>query len=44
MMRVAIDGSAIPKQMAGAGVYTYQLIRALGGLKTEHEFVALSGR
>ena len=43
-MRIAIDGSAIPRQMAGAGVYTYQLARALAGLETEHEFVVFARR
>jgi glycosyltransferase involved in cell wall biosynthesis len=41
-MRIAIDGSAIPKQMAGAGVYTYQLTRALAALKADHEIVAFA--
>jgi glycosyltransferase involved in cell wall biosynthesis len=41
-MRIAIDGSAIPRQMAGAGVYTYQLIRALAKVETEHEFVTFA--
>jgi glycosyltransferase involved in cell wall biosynthesis len=31
-MRIAIDASAIPRSMAGAGVYTYQLTRALAAL------------
>ncbi len=43
-MRIAIDGSAIPRQMAGAGVYTYQLTRALAGIETEHEFVVFARR
>ena len=41
-MRIAIDGSAIPKQMAGAGVYTVQLVRALAQIATEHEFVVFA--
>ncbi|MCH7579534.1 MAG: glycosyltransferase family 4 protein [Chloroflexi bacterium] len=41
-MRIAIDGSAIPKQMAGAGVYTFQLVRALAQIATEHEFVVFT--
>ena len=41
-MRIAIDGSAIPKQMAGAGVYTFQLVRALAQIATEHEFVVFA--
>jgi glycosyltransferase involved in cell wall biosynthesis len=36
-LRIAIDASAIPKQMAGAGVYTYELIRALAALGSRHE-------
>jgi glycosyltransferase involved in cell wall biosynthesis len=36
-LRIAIDASAIPRQMAGAGVYTYQLVRALAGQLGEHE-------
>ncbi len=41
-MRIAIDGSAIPKQMAGAGVYTFQLVRALAQIESEHEFVVFA--
>ncbi|MEX0786957.1 MAG: glycosyltransferase, partial [Dehalococcoidia bacterium] len=36
MLRIAIDGSAIPRRMAGAGVYTYQLVRALAALPGQH--------
>lgn len=36
-MRIAIDASAVPRQMAGAGVYTYQLVRALAELPGEQE-------
>jgi glycosyltransferase involved in cell wall biosynthesis len=36
-LRIAIDASAVPKQMAGAGVYTYQLVRALAHLGCQHE-------
>jgi len=43
-MRIAIDGSAIPRQMAGAGVYTYQLVRALGRLNTEHQLAVFARR
>lgn len=38
-MRIAIDCSAVPRQMAGAGVYTYQLVRALTEADTEHELI-----
>ena len=38
-MRIAIDCSAVPRQMAGAGVYTYQLVRALAEADTEHELI-----
>ncbi len=41
-MRIAIDGSAIPRQMAGAGVYTYNLIRALAATESEHQFVVFA--
>jgi glycosyltransferase involved in cell wall biosynthesis len=41
-MRVAIDGSAIPQSMAGAGVYTYQLVRALAALPDRPEIVVFA--
>ena len=37
MLRVAIDASAMPRQLAGAGVYTYQLVRALAATPGDHE-------
>ena len=40
--RIAIDATAIPRQMAGAGVYTYQLARALAETPGEHRIVALA--
>jgi glycosyltransferase involved in cell wall biosynthesis len=41
-MRVAIDGSAIPPAMAGAGVYTCQLARALAALSDGPELVVFA--
>jgi glycosyltransferase involved in cell wall biosynthesis len=41
-LRIAIDGSAIPARMAGAGVYTYQLVRALAELPREHRLVVFA--
>ncbi len=41
-VRIAIDGSAIPRQMAGAGVYTYELIRALAKASGEHTLVVFA--
>ena len=41
-MRIALDCSAIPRQMAGAGVYSYQLVRALAEIRSEHEFVVFA--
>jgi len=41
-MRIAIDATAIPRLMAGAGVYTYQLVRALAALEGEHEYVVFA--
>jgi len=35
-LRIAIDGSAIPRRLAGAGVYTYQLVRALSQVAHNH--------
>jgi len=43
-MRIAIDASAVPRQMAGAGVYTYQLIRALAKVVDRHRFVVFARR
>jgi len=38
-LRIAIDASAVPRQMAGAGVYTYQLVRALAEAGSRHQLV-----
>jgi glycosyltransferase involved in cell wall biosynthesis len=43
-LRIAIDASAIPERRAGAGVYTYQLVRALAGLPRKHRFVVFARR
>ena len=41
-MRIAVDGSAIPRQMAGAGVYTYQLVRALAETAGSHQLTVFA--
>lgn len=41
-LRIAIDCSAIPAHMAGAGVYTYQLVRALADLPRKHNIVVFA--
>ncbi|MCH7837091.1 MAG: glycosyltransferase family 4 protein [Chloroflexi bacterium] len=41
-MRIAVDGSAIPRQMAGAGVYTYQLVRALAETAGAHQLTVFA--
>ncbi len=41
-MRIALDCSAIPQQMAGAGVYSYALTNALLALDTPHDFVVFA--
>ncbi len=41
-LRVAIDCSSIPRQMAGAGVYTYQLVRALAETPGEERIIAFA--
>lgn len=41
-MRIAIDATAIPRLMAGAGVYTYQLVRALAALEADHDYVVFA--
>ncbi len=38
-MRIAIDATSIPRLMAGAGVYTDNLIRALARVDSENEYV-----
>jgi glycosyltransferase involved in cell wall biosynthesis len=43
-MRVAIDATAIPRQMAGAGVYTDSLIRAIHQVDRENEYVVFARR
>lgn len=39
MMRIALDATAIPRLMAGAAVYTYELARALAAVDSENEYV-----
>ena len=41
-MRFAIDATSIPRQMAGAGVYTYNLIRAVATVDQENEYVVFT--
>ncbi len=41
-MRFAIDATSIPRQMAGAGVYTYNLIRAAAAVDRENEYVVFT--
>jgi glycosyltransferase involved in cell wall biosynthesis len=41
-MRIAIDASAIPRLMAGAGVYTYELVRALAAVNDRHRLIILA--
>ena len=41
-MRFAIDATSIPRQMAGAGVYTYNLIRAVAAADQENEYVVFA--
>ncbi|MDP3766381.1 MAG: glycosyltransferase family 1 protein, partial [Dehalococcoidia bacterium] len=41
-LRIAIDATAVPRQMAGAGVYTYQLVRALARLANEHRLLVFA--
>ncbi len=41
-LRIAIDASAVPRQPAGAGVYTSQLVRALANAETRHELVVFA--
>jgi glycosyltransferase involved in cell wall biosynthesis len=43
-MRVAIDATAIPRQMAGAGVYTDSLIRAICRVDNENDYVIFARR
>jgi glycosyltransferase involved in cell wall biosynthesis len=38
-MRIAFDATAIPRLMAGAAVYTYELARALAAVDSENEYV-----
>ena len=38
-MRIAFDATAIPRLMAGAAVYTYELVRALAAVDSENEYV-----
>jgi glycosyltransferase involved in cell wall biosynthesis len=41
-MRFAIDATSIPRQMAGAGVYTYNLIRAVAAVDRENEYTVFT--
>jgi len=41
-MRFAIDATSIPRQMAGAGVYTCNLIRAVAAVDRENEYVVFT--
>ncbi|MEX1255452.1 MAG: glycosyltransferase family 1 protein [Dehalococcoidia bacterium] len=43
-MRVAIDASGLPRQLAGAGVYTYQLVRALAETPGDERLVVFARR
>ena len=43
-MRVAIDATAIPRQMAGAGVYTDSLVRAIREADRENDYVVFARR
>ena len=38
-MRIAFDATAIPRLMAGAAVYTYELARALAAVDRDNEYV-----
>lgn len=38
-MRIAVDASSAIRQLGGVSEYTYQLLKGLGSLKTEHEFL-----
>jgi glycosyltransferase involved in cell wall biosynthesis len=38
-MRIAFDATAMPRLMAGAAVYTYELARALAAVDSENEYV-----
>jgi glycosyltransferase involved in cell wall biosynthesis len=38
-MRIAYDATAIPRLMAGAAVYTYELARALAAVDRDNEYV-----
>jgi glycosyltransferase involved in cell wall biosynthesis len=41
-MRIAFDATAIPRLMAGAGVYTDNLIRALARVDADNEYVVFA--
>lgn len=41
-MRIAIDATAIPEQLTGAGHYVVNLIRALSSLDSEHEWIVFA--
>ena len=42
VLRIAIDASAVPQRMAGAAVYTYQLVRALAALPGDQRLVVFA--
>lgn len=41
-LRIAVDASAVPREMAGAGVYTCQLVRALAEVAGEHRLTVFA--
>ncbi len=41
-LRIAIDATAIPRQMAGAGVYTYEIVRAIATEPSNHKIVVFA--
>lgn len=41
-MRIAVDATSIPRLMAGAGVYTCNLVRALAEVDGENEYVVFA--
>jgi glycosyltransferase involved in cell wall biosynthesis len=41
-LHIAIDATAIPRQMAGAGVYTYEIIRAVAAENTQHSIIVFT--
>lgn len=41
-MRIAVDATAIPPHRAGAGIYIFNLVRALAGVDRENEYVVFA--